>query len=173
MIRTTLAVLALALLVALPATAQQKPDVPPDCGALPAAFEGIAFADDGSTIHGVGYAPTIRLWGVRAPELHTKDDQETWPGMTARARIEDILTRTEHKVRCLPARWDRSCRVVAHCTAGATDIGLALITAGFAYGINLADTKPETVARSLEYANAEFEARKARKGFWPQWMGDQ
>ena len=85
--------------------------------------------------------------------------------------MEDLLAPTGHKARCEPLKWDRYCRVVASCSAGGVDLSLALLQQGLAYGFYLADANPATAAKSVAYAAAEFEARKAGKGLWPVWLG--
>src|SRR5215218_922009 len=87
--------LGIALGVVVNATAKAQSSKAPDCattqGALPGKWEGIAFAIDGATLAGAGLKPSIRLWGIQAPELRDKDKQETAPGMRARAAVEDLL----------------------------------------------------------------------------------
>jgi endonuclease YncB( thermonuclease family) len=157
-------------LVALPAGA----DTPKkDCGQLPGTFEGLVFSGDGDTIYGVGYAPSIRLWGIQAPELRDKQTgQESTAGMRTRAALEDLLAASGHRAKCEPRKWDRYCRVVASCSAGTTDVSLELLKGGMAYGFWLSDTAPDKVALSVSYATAEAEARKARRGLWKDWLGE-
>ncbi len=161
---------ALSALLTLPAGAQTPPK---DCGQMPGTFEGVAFSGDGDTIYGVGYKPAIRLWGLQAPELRDAAKGESVPGMRTRAALEDLLAPTAHKVKCEPRKWDRYCRVVASCTAGNVDVSLELIRQGLAYGFYLTDTPADQVATSIAYATAEAEARKARRGLWPQWLGEK
>jgi endonuclease YncB( thermonuclease family) len=65
---------------------------------------------------------------------------------------------------------------VATCTAGGQDIALQLLKAGLAYGFGLNSSAPETrdavIARRLAYAKAEEDARHARIGLWPAWLGE-
>ena len=157
--------------IAAPALAQQTP--PKDCGALPGAFTGVAFAGDGDTIYGVDYKPPIRLWGLQAPELRDAAKGESTAGMRTRAALEDLLAASGWKVRCAPRKWDRYCRVVASCTAGNVDVSLELVRAGLAYGFYLSDVAPADVATAIAYAQAEADARKARRGLWPQWLGEK
>lgn len=160
---------ALAVLFALPAAAQTKKD----CGALPEAFEGVAFVGDGDTIYGVGFKPGIRLWGMNAPELRDPAKNETVAGMRTRALISDLLAASGNEARCTPIEWDGYCRVVATCTtAKGADLTLETLQAGLAYGYYLAK-HPQLVATALAYSNAEVDARKERRGLWATWMGDK
>ena len=110
-----------------------------DCGPLPPVFEGVAFVGDGDTIYGTGFKAGIRVWGMNAPELRTRDKAETVPGMRARALVADLLADAGHKVRVDPIEWDGYCRVVATVrTARGVDLTLAAIEAGMAYGFYLA-----------------------------------
>jgi endonuclease YncB( thermonuclease family) len=159
------------LLITLPATAWSQ-SRPKDCGALPPAFDGVAFTGDGDTIYGVGFKPGIRLWGSNAPELRDLAKAETIVGMKARALTADVLAQAGHKAHCEPIEWDAYCRVVATCTAGGKDLTLELLKAGLSYGYYLA-RHPDHVDQALAYSNAEAEARKARVGLWPYWLGEK
>jgi endonuclease YncB( thermonuclease family) len=182
--------LVLLLLVATTVGASaQQPRRPPaeaaepakaDCapqGDLPKAWQGQAFAIDGNTFAGVGLKPHVRIWGIQAAELRDKHTgQETVPGMRARAALEDLLAKSDHKLKCRPTKFDRSCRIVAQCSLDdpqAGDLGGALIAAGMAYGFHLDDALPWEPRASQRYADAEFEARKARRGLWPMWVGEK
>ena len=136
-------------------------------GALPKEWLGEAFAVDGTT-----------LWGVQAGELRDRQTgQETAAGMRARAALEDMLEKAEHKAKCRPVRWDRDCHVVAQCTVESTpapiDLGGYMVASGMAYGYRLEEVLPWEPRASQRYAGAEAEARKARRGLWPQWLGDK
>jgi len=180
----------LLLATAIVAEAQQRRppepdkalDKPADCatalGALPKEWAGEAFAIDGITLGGAGLKPQIRLWGLQAGELRDKQSgQETVAGMRARAALEDMLDKSEHKVKCRPARWDRDCRIVAQCTVEASpapiDLGGYMIASGMAYGFHLEEILPWEPRASQRYAGAEAEARKAKRGLWPAWLGDK
>ncbi|MCA0247672.1 MAG: thermonuclease family protein [Proteobacteria bacterium] len=160
---------ALLTAAAFPALAQSK-----SCGPLPAEFDGLAFAGDGDTLYGVGYTPPIRLWGVQAAELRDKKTGiETPAGMRGRAALEELLSATDHRLKCEPRKWDRFCRVVATCTAGNVDVAFELIRGGMAYGFWLSDTQPSQAGRSVEYARAEAEARKQGRGLWKEWLAEK
>lgn len=170
----TIALAALVATIAAPALGQQPSK---DCGPLPGAFAGVAFAGDGDTIYGVDYKAPIRLWGLQAPELRDQapgnKGGESVAGMRTRAALEDMLAASGWKVACTPRKWDRYCRVVARCTAGNIDVSLELVKAGLAYGFYLSDTPAADVATSIAYAQAEADARKAKRGLWPQWLGEK
>lgn len=165
-----------------PAESDKGSDKPADCtttlGALPKEWLGEAFAVDGITLGGAGLKPQLRLWGVQAGELRDRlSGQETVAGMRARAALEDMLDKAEHKVKCRAVRWDRNCHVVAQCTVEAApaplDLGGYLIASGMAYGFRLDEALPWEPRASQRYAGAEAEARKAKRGLWPVWLGEK
>ncbi|MDP1750022.1 MAG: thermonuclease family protein [Reyranella sp.] len=165
-----------------PADGDKGSDKPVDCvatlGALPKEWMGEAFAIDGITLGGAGLKPRLRLWGVQAGELRDRQSgQETVAGMRARAALEDMLDKAEHKVKCRAVRWDRDCHVVAQCTVEASpaplDLGGYMIASGMAYGFRLEEVLPWEPRASQRYAGAEAEARKAKRGLWPVWLGEK
>lgn len=164
-----LLMLAAALTVlASPALAQKTKD----CGPLPAAYAGVAFASDGDTIVGVSPYPAIRLWGMNAPELRDAQKGETIAGMKARALVADLLAIADHKVACQPIEWDGYCRIVASCTTGkGTDITKAVLDAGLAYGFYLGK-HPDRIETAIVYSQAEASARAHRRGLWKEWLGE-
>jgi endonuclease YncB( thermonuclease family) len=163
---------ALALIVAQPAWAQSSPPKR-DCGALPTSFSGPLFTGDGDTIYSTGVRPGIRLWGMNAPELRDGQKAETVPGMRARALVDDLLAASKHQGTCEPIEWDHYCRIVARCTTAAgVDLTLATLQAGLAYGFYLSK-HPDRLPQAMTYADAEAEARQARRGLWPQWLGER
>ena len=186
-----LAFLFAAVLVAASASAQQKKPPAPEAkeakdaksecaatmGELPKAWDGQAFAVDGKTLGGVGLKAHLRIWGIQAPELRDANKTESVAGMRARAFLADLLAKADHKVKCRPARFDRECRIVAQCGLAdpgtSTDLGGSMIAGGMAYGFDLDEALPWETRAGQRYADAEFEARKARKGLWPIWLGDQ
>jgi len=180
-----LAFLLAAVLLAANASAQQKKPPAPEAkdaksectatmGELPKAWDGQAFAIDGKTLGGVGLKAHLRIWGIQAPELRDANKAESVAGMRARAFLADLLAKADHKVKCRPARFDRECRIVAQCSVGDQgDLGGSMIAGGMAYGFELDDALPWESRAGQRYADAEFEARKARKGLWPAWLGDQ
>ena len=91
--------------------------------------------------------------------------------------LEDMLDKAEHKVKCRAVRWDRNCHVVAQCTVEAApaplDLGGYLIASGMAYGFRLDEALPWEARASQRYAGAEAEARKAKRGLWPVWLGEK
>ena len=160
-----------------PPTPEPKETKSSDCpavGELPKAWDGQAFAIDGQTLGGTGLKAHLRIWGIQAPELRDTTRVENVPGMRARAFLADLLAKADHKVKCRPARFDRECRIVAQCSVGdAGDLGGSMIAGGMAYGFELDEALSWETRAGQRYADAEFEARKARKGLWPVWLGDQ
>jgi endonuclease YncB( thermonuclease family) len=146
-------------------------------GALPDSWSGVAYAIDGSTLAAVGLRPNIRLWGIQAPELRNDGREETVAGMRARAMLEDLLAKSEHKLKCRLTRFDHHCRAVAHCLldagADAIDVGGAMIAGGMAYGFSLDEPMAWEPKAAQRYADAEFDARKERRGLWPVWLGER
>lgn len=181
---STLAFLLAVAIVASASAQQRKPPVPEakasDCtatvGELPKTWDGQVFAIDGATLSATGLKTHLRIWGIQAPELRDAARAESVPGMRARAFLADLLAKADHKVRCRPARFDRECRIVAQCGVGdpgtPSDLGGSMIAGGMAYGFDLADGLPWESRAGQRYADAEAEARKARKGLWPIWLGD-
>jgi len=158
------------------------PDAPPasECpamGALSDAWSGVAYAIDGVTLSAVGLKPNIRLWGIQAPELRDDARQETTAGMRARATLEDLLSKSDHKLKCRITRFNHQCQAVAHCVidagADSIDVGGAMIASGMAYGFSLDQTMPWEPKASQRYADAEFDARKQRRGLWSVWLGEK
>jgi endonuclease YncB( thermonuclease family) len=157
------------------APASEAPDCP-GFGPMPSNWNGHAYAIDGNTLGGVGLKPHLRVWGVQAPELRDAGKTETVPGMRARAALEDLLEKAEHKVKCRALKVDRECRIVAQCTLDdgqGGDIGGALLAAGMAYGYNLDDALPWETRASQRYSGAEADARKQRRGLWKEWLGEK
>jgi endonuclease YncB( thermonuclease family) len=154
---------------------------------LPAPFDAEGYAIDGATLVVTGFAPHVRLWGIRAPALRDKDRQETMPGMAARAGLEDLLDAAAHKIHVAATGWDRECRLVAIVTnlptsmpdgslaprpPVAVDIGLAMLSLGFAYGFPLDEPIRDRPELGQTYAHAEAQARKTSGGLWPFWLGE-
>ncbi len=147
-------------------------------GDLTKAWQGQAFGIDGHTLGGAGLKPHLRIWGIQTAELRDKQTgQETPAGMRARATLEDLLAKADHKVKCRPLRLDRSsCQLVAQCSLDdpqGGDLGGAMIAAGMAYGLALDDAPSWEPRAGQRYADAEFEARKAKRGLWPTWLGEK
>lgn len=160
-------------LAAGPAVAQTN------CGQLPKSWEGTGYAVSGDTLAGIGLKPPLRLWGIRAPALGS---EPSVPAMRARAALEDMLTSSEHKVSCRMVGFDRDCRAVAQCTvtaewpAGSTaqphDLAVRLVEDGFAYGFGLEAPPAWDKDASAKIAHFESISRQARKGLWPDWLGE-
>jgi len=162
------------LATAGPAVAQTN------CGELPKSWEGTAYAVSGDTLTGVGLRPRVRLWGIRAPEL--AGDAST-PAMRARAALEDMLASGDRRISCRMVAWDRECRAVAQCSITASwptgsapqphDLAVRLAEDGFAYGYELGAPPAWDKDASEKIAHFESISRQARKGLWPDWLGDR
>jgi endonuclease YncB( thermonuclease family) len=169
-----LAGLAALLATAGPALAQGS------CGELPKVWEGQAYAVSGDTLAGIGLKQRIGLWGLKAPEI---GNPESVRGMRARAALEDMLVTADHKVSCRFVAWAGGCRALAQCTINAAwpagsapqphDIGQRLIEDGMAYGFDLTNVPAWDKDAAEKMAHFEALARQARKGLWPDWLGEQ
>jgi endonuclease YncB( thermonuclease family) len=154
-----------------------------NCGQLPKTWEGQAYAASGDTLAGVGLKPQIALWGIKAPDMQgIMNSGESVRGMRARAALEDLLVTGNHKVSCRMVAWGRGCHALAQCTVVAAwptgsapqphDIGHRLVEDGMAYGFEL-NNPPEWDKDAAEkIAHFEALARQARKGLWPDWLGE-
>ena len=160
----------------VPAVAQTS-KAGPACGELPKTWEGTAYAASGDSLAGVGLKNAISLWGIRAAEMPSV------PGMRARAALEDMLGSGGNKVSCRMTGWDSACRAVAQCTITAAwptgtvaqphDIAVRLAEDGWVYGAGLNAPPAEDKDASARIAHFEAIARQARKGLWPQWLGEE
>ena len=161
------------LLATVPAAAQSN------CGQLPKSWDGTAYAVSGDTMAGLGLKPHLKLWGIRAPAL---GELPGVPAMRARAALEDMLASAEHQVSCRLVVFDRECRAVAQCTVSAEwpagskaqphDLAVRLVEDGFAYGFGLEAPPPWDKDASAKIAHFEAISRQARKGLWPDWLGE-
>ena len=126
--------------------------------AAPAQVTGPARVVDGDTFS-VG-AERIRLWGVDAPEgrqvCQNAQDQGYACGDAARDRLVGLIG--GRMVRCEVRDRDPYGRAVARCQVGSTDLGEAMVRAGWAVDY-------VQFSRGA-YASAEAEARRARRGLW-------
>lgn len=172
--KTPLLATVLVAVAASAAHAQNKPKR--DCGELPGTFVSVAYVGDGDTIYAPN-RPPVRLWGVDTPELRDPGKVWTVPGMRARAFLADLLQRAGNQVACRPLEWDSYCRTVASCSAKAADSGevfsltLEILKAGYGMSFYLAK-HPDHADEAAVYSRAEFEAREARRGLWPMWLGE-
>lgn len=126
--------------------------------AAPALVTGPARVVDGDTFS-VG-SERVRLWGVDAPEgrqvCQNDQGQGYACGDVARDHLVGLIG--GRAVRCEVRDRDPYGRAVARCSAGATDLGEAMIRAGWAVDYL-------QFSRGA-YAAAETEARRARRGLW-------
>lgn len=127
-------------------------------GAAPAEIAGRARVVDGDTFS-VG-AERIRLWGVDAPEgrqvCQDARGQGYRCGDTAREQLARLIG--GQTLRCEVRDRDPYGRAVSRCLSGATDLGEAMVRAGWAVDY-------VQFSRGA-YASAEVEARRARRGLW-------
>ena len=126
--------------------------------AAPAQVTGPARVVDGDTFS-VG-AERVRLWGVDAPEgrqVCQNDQGQSYAcGDVARDQLVGLIG--GRAVRCEVRDRDPYGRAVARCLAGSTDLGEAMVRAGWAV---------DYVQFSRGgYASAEAEARRGRRGLW-------
>jgi endonuclease YncB( thermonuclease family) len=116
-------------------------------------IEGRASASDGDSLRIDG--ERIRLTGFDAVELDqtcTRDNGEEWAcGRDARAFLAGQVA--GRRVACTSEGRDQYGRVLATCRAGDTDLGDAVVRAGWAVA-------------ELRYAGAALEARRERRGIW-------
>lgn len=126
--------------------------------AAPAQVTGPARVVDGDTFS-VG-AERVRLWGVDAPEGRQVCQNAQGQGYACGDVARDQLSRLigGQAVRCEVRDRDPYGRAVARCLAGSTDLGEAMVRAGWAVDYVL-------FSRGA-YASAEVEARRARRGLW-------
>jgi endonuclease YncB( thermonuclease family) len=123
-----------------------------------APLTGRARAVDGDSIDIAG--ARVRLLGIDAPELHQScrdaaGDDYACGRDAARALADLVRGRT---VTCTPLDHDRYDRDVVRCRADGRDLGEAMVRMGHA--VELARFSAGA------YAEAQREARAARRGIW-------
>jgi endonuclease YncB( thermonuclease family) len=102
----------------------------------------------------------IRLWGIDAPEsaqlCRDRDRRAYRCGAQAANALYNF---TKGKtVRCMPMDRDQYDRIVAHCTAGGTDLGQMLVSRGLAL-----EAPRYSHGR---YAADQATAKRAGRGLW-------
>jgi endonuclease YncB( thermonuclease family) len=115
---------------------------------------------DGDTLR-AGDGSEYRLFGIDAPELHqscNEADGKSWLcGRAAKAKLTTLIK--GGNVACEARATDRFGRTVAVCSAaGVSDLGEAMVRDGYAIDLGGAAGNP--------YADAETEARNAKRGIW-------
>lgn len=111
---------------------------------------------DGDSIEVAG--AKIRLYGIDAPELdQTCRDRAGATYACGRLAQRHLERAAKGHVICDAVETDRYGREVAICYAGETDLGAAMVSAGWARAY---------LSYSLRYASAEQAAREARRGLW-------
>lgn len=143
------AVAAALLFVAVP-----SPRAQPQTRPQSETIAGRAAVVDGETLEIRGQR--IRLFGVGKSaddQVCARTDDDAWRcGPRALNALEQLLE--ELVVSCAVAR-DAQARTLGDCTAGGVDLSLWLIRNGLA-----------TAATGPRYAQAEAEAKAARRGMW-------
>lgn len=100
----------------------------------------------------------VRLYGVDAPEgaqSCTRDGREWQCGDAALAELRRLVGSRE--VACERRDVDTYGRIVAVCRVGSTDLGAAMVRAGFAVAYR---------RYSDDYVDEERDARSAKRGLW-------
>ena len=121
-----------------------------------AEIAGRATVIDGDTIEMRGQR--IRLFGIDSPESAQlcRADQKTYRcGQQAALALADRIG--ERTVRCQQRDVDRYGRVVAVCYVGGEDLDRWMVEQGWAVAFR---------KYSLDYVDAENDAREARRGIW-------
>jgi endonuclease YncB( thermonuclease family) len=121
-----------------------------------AEIAGSATVIDGDTIEIRGQR--IRLFGIDSPESAQLCQAGQKPyrcGQQAALALADRIG--ERTVRCQERDTDRYGRVVAVCYAGGEDLDRWMVEQGWAVAFR---------KYSLDYVDAENDARKARRGIW-------
>ena len=126
--------------------------------AAPSQVTGPARVVDGDTFN--VSVERVRLWGVDAPEgrqvCQNAQGEGYACGDVARDQLVGLIG--VRAVRCEVRDRDPYGRAVARCLAGSTDLGEAMVRAGWAVDY-------VQFSRGA-YASAELEARRARRGLW-------
>ena len=122
-----------------------------------ATISGRAKVIDGDSLEVAG--ERIRLFGIDAPEAHQQSgDARGQPYPCGRAATRALVGLAGARVSCTLVSHDRYERDVATCTASGRDLSDAMVRAGHAL-----DYARHSGGR---YADAEKEARAARRGIW-------
>ena len=126
--------------------------------AAPAELTGFARVVDGDTFS-LG-AERVRLWGVDAPEgrqvCQDGQGRSYACGDVARDELSRLIG--GQAVRCEVRDRDPYGRAVSRCWVGSTDLGAALVRAGWAVDYR-------AFSRGA-YGSAEADARQTRRGLW-------
>lgn len=107
---------------------------------------------DGDTFVGSKDARVVRLWGIDAPEL-----DQPW-GDVSKAALIALTHRRQLNIEPKGDSWGRLVGVARR--GREIDVGLELIKMGLAWH------DPRYAPKAKEYAEAEAEARKAKRGLW-------
>jgi len=115
-------------------------------------FSGTARAVDGDSLELGGRR--IRLFGIDAPELRqtcAKAGKTTQCGRRAQTELKFLVSGKQ--LKCESFGLDRYDRTLAKCRAGETDLGAAMVRAGWAISYG-------------DYHSEERSARRAKAGIW-------
>ena len=149
-------VAALLIVLALVVLYQRYCTVPPE----PFGPDANIVSIDGDTLR-AGNGEEYRIFGIDAPELkqtcEEADGKEWLCGRAAKVRLTKLIG--GGRVTCEVKSTDRYGRNIAQCSAaGVADLGEALVRDGYAI-----DLGGKT---GYAYADAESEAREAKRGIW-------
>ncbi len=100
------------------------------------------------------FASTASMRQSLINPVWTEAARHTHAGVLAQRHLEKV---TKGNVRCESVETDRYGREVSICFAGDTDLGAAMVSAGWARAY---------LSYSLRYASEEQAARNARRGLW-------
>ncbi|AVM46661.1 hypothetical protein C5Q97_18860 [Victivallales bacterium CCUG 44730] len=106
---------------------------------------------DGDTFAASREARVIRLWGIDAPELN-----QPW-GKAAKAALEEFLRKRELSITVKGKSFGRTVGIVR---SDRRDVALELLKMGLAWH------DPRYAPKRDDYAKAEADARKAKRGLW-------
>lgn len=120
-----------------------------------ALISGPMVVVDGDTLR-VG-SERVRLVGIDAPEQTQRcgPERRVACGIMASQWLEQLVK--GRTVQCLPTGRDRYGRLLAKCRVGGTDLGAAIVEAGWAIAYR---------RYSNAYVLPESRARRARRGLW-------
>lgn len=107
---------------------------------------------DGDTFVGSKDSRVVRLWGIDAPEM-----DQPW-GNVAKSALIALTHRRQLAIDPKGNSWGRLVGIARR--GKEVDVGLELIKMGLAWH------DPRYAPKAKEYAEAEAEARKARRGLW-------
>jgi len=126
-------------------------------GTLEGTVVGIADGDTLTLLDGGRTQHRVRLAGIDAPEK-----RQAFGSRAQQALASAVFRR---KVTVVWHKRDRYGRLVAKVLVEGRDVGLALVSAGFAWHYK-AFEKEQSAEERASYADAEVKARQQRLGLW-------